>query len=337
MDDFTNLTLTNEDIFEIICMRLERSNTVPTLFGGGLGKIRPLIRPFLIGDDFPSIYLEFPLRGAPFLDATVLYDDIINERRIDSPLAGDCELLLERFNSFRRNHADICFGFEIDSANSGSLAAVHFQPFDHLELVRPFLESIGEASYAGLYTEFASRSESVWPPSFFGIFRGRSSCPLRVCGYIDKDEFDRICSSASYLRGVFDKLHFGAYSDEMISQIREVVDIAPYSVDYQMDIFPDKTIGPTFSLDVALPYKPDASIAKLFKRLGIADNRCHLLEGIVSNFAVPDAVTSGNIGFRRIQIRPAWLKIRWTDKVLQNAKCYTVVRAFKMTEGTISG
>ena len=78
MVDLSHFKLTNKELFEIMCMRLERSNAAKALFGNGLDTIRPLIRPFLIGDDFPEIYLEFPLKGEPFLDATVLYNDIEN-------------------------------------------------------------------------------------------------------------------------------------------------------------------------------------------------------------------------------------------------------------------
>ena len=318
-------------------MRLERSNASAVLFGDGLEKIRPLIRPFLTGDDFPEIYLEFPLKGEPFLDATVLYNDIVNVKNIDSPLAGECETLLKRFSRFRENHKDICFGFEIDSASSGSLAAVHFQPYGHMDLVEPFLESIGEGSYSDLYKEFVRHSGPIWPPSFFGIFRGRPLYPLRVCGYVDKNEYELICSSDTHLRDVFDHLCFKAYDDKMINQIKEVFNIAPLGVDYQMDIYPDKSIGATFSLDIALPDKYDDRVAKLFKKFGIADDRCDLLEEIVSDVALPDSVENENIGLRRIKIKPAWLKIRWKDKVLQNAKCYTMLRAYKLNDQEILG
>ena len=337
MEDLSHFKLTNKDLFEITCMRLERSNAAKALFGNGLDTIRPLIRPFLIGGDFPEIYLEFPLKGEPFLDATVLYNDIENVKNIDSPLAGNCKMLLERFSRFREDHKDICFGFEIDSDNSGSAAAVHFQPYGHMDLVEPFLESIGEGSYSDLYKDFVRHSGPIWPPSFFGIFRGRPSYPLRVCGYVNKSEYELICSSDTHLRDVFDHLSFKAYDDKMIGQIQEVFSIAPLGVDYQMDIYPDNTMGTTFSLDIALPDKYEDSVAKLFKKLGIADDRCDHLKELVLNIAIPDCIENENIGFKRIKIKPAWLKIRWKDKVLQNSKCYTMLRAFEIKDQEIPG
>ena len=43
---------------------------------------------------------------------------------------------------------------------------------------------------------------------------------------------------------------FSAYDEAMLAQVSELMAMAPGSVDFQFDIWPDETIGDTFAIDV---------------------------------------------------------------------------------------
>ena len=81
--------LSHSDAYQVLLLQAADEGRGPALFGESVERARDAVLPFLVGEKFPSIYLEHPLIGEPFLDATVLYDDIQSGTRVNSPLAGD--------------------------------------------------------------------------------------------------------------------------------------------------------------------------------------------------------------------------------------------------------
>lgn len=73
--------------------------------------IKPL-PPFLTGDTFPAVYLECPLLGAPFLDATVLYNAESGKLAVDAPAADGTRPMLDWFSKTATRYPDIACGFE---------------------------------------------------------------------------------------------------------------------------------------------------------------------------------------------------------------------------------
>ena len=75
--------LSHADAFEVLCLQAADDGRGDVLFGDSLPRARKALRPFMVGERFPSVYLEFPLLGAPFLDVTVLYAALEAGTRID--------------------------------------------------------------------------------------------------------------------------------------------------------------------------------------------------------------------------------------------------------------
>ena len=129
-------------------------------------------------ENFPDVYLEFPLAGTPFLDATILYGRKVQRMPVITSSAADgTQEMLRWFFSVSEEYTDICCGYELDTKTEKLPAAgVHFQPRKHLELVEPFCVSLGEAWRAPLYlaaavcrrlsAQAADRKEGL--PSFPG-------------------------------------------------------------------------------------------------------------------------------------------------------------------------
>ncbi len=316
--------LTYEDTFNIMCDHL-RENGCDRLFSADdLLRVREIVPPFLVGDRFPEIYFEFPLAGSPFLDATVLYNDLSGREVIASPLAQGCDKMPRCFADLKKDHRRLCCGFEIDANRPEGAAAVHFEPYKHTETVMPFCESIGLSPYGELYLKMAKRMKNMWPLSFFGMFRGRSDAPLRVCGYLGTKQDGGNRKAKAMVEAAFETAGFSAYDDKMTGEIKSVMDAVSLGLDYQMDVYPDGTTGDTFSLDVALSGADDMIFA-LLRDWNIADGRVDMIPEMKSGFAVPVAGDDGITAYIMI-IRPSWVKFRWKDKQLQNAKCYCRLR-----------
>ena len=333
-------TLSFADSFEVLCLQLADDGREDALLGGNLARTRAALRPFIVGEEFPSCYLEFPLQGDAFLDVTVLYNKVTPGTHIDSPAAEGTDAMLDWFASVPLDHHRICCGYEVDAhKNPLPKAAIHFQPRTNIELVRPFCEAVGEVERAELYLDLARRMPQGWPLSFFGMFRGRPNSPLRVCGYLDADQKDACASDPQQLAQTFEEIGFTAYDDRMLSRVSTLMDIAPDVVDFQFDIFPDGSIGSTFAIDIQFGIERPALVKKSFdqgpashvvgqlEQWGAADERWHLAADATFARALPIELDDGSYRRYAFTLMPHWIKARWTDGALQPSKLYCLAHA----------
>lgn len=328
------------DAFEVLCLQAADEGRGAVLFGESFERARKVARPFMVGEKLPSVYLEFPLLGEPFLDVTVLMGELPAGTRIDSPAVEGVDGLLEWAGDACKVSDSICFGFEID-AKEASLpaAAVHFQHFAHMELVAPFLEAIGEPERAGAYLDLAARMPQGWPLAFFGLFRGRPQAPLRACGYLDKLEKAACAKDPAHIAAAFDAVGFTAYDDAMLDCASRILAATPGGVDFQFDVFDDGRLGPTFAFDlqfdIAQPEEvrasfadgPAAHVLGLLEDLGVADGRWKLAGDAAFAQAIGVELDSGEAGRFAFTLMPQWVKARWTDCALQPSKLYHLAKA----------
>lgn len=329
------MTITHADAFEVLCLQAADNGRGEVLFGESLRRARAAVRPFMVGNEFPSVYLEFPLIGEPFLDVTVLYSSIAHGQRVNSDAAAGSEGLFDWFAGVGGSYEDISFGFELDTKHEVlPQPAVHFQPRGHTELVKPFCEAAGEGERAALYLDLAERMPEGWPLSFFGMFRGRPGSPLRVCGY-HSDKQRRACAwSTSHIAHVFRSIGFASYDDAMLRQISELMALAPAGTDFQFDVLPDGSLGNTFSIDVQLAIEkptavrasfdegPASRVMKFLLAYDVADGRYRLAAEAAFARAIPATDERGERSAYMFTLMPQWVKVRWTDGKLQPSKLY---------------
>lgn len=340
--------LSHADAFEVLCLQAADEGRGEVLFGDGLNRARKLLRPFMVGEKFPSVYLEFPLAGEPFLDVTVLYSELEEGVRIESKAAVGTGEMLDWFARAQRNCSNISCGFEVDTErDEGTAAAIHFQPRGHYDLVEPYCEVVGEPHCAELYLDLAKRMPRGWGLSFFGMFRGRPGSPLRVCGYLDDDQKARCQEDTRYLVSVFSQIGFGAYDDAMLAQVSRLMAVAPGALDFQFDIYPNGQLGNVFSIDaqfeIERPELVQASFADgrgarvmtLLEQWGIVDERWKLGAQAAFARAIPVELEDGTAGRYSLVLMPQWVKVRWRNGVLQPAKLYHWGHAGVMEDGDV--
>ena len=331
---------THADAFEVLCLQAASDGRNEVLFGDCLQRARTSLRPFMLGREFPYVYLEFPLIGDPFMDVTMLYGLVDQGTHVDSPAAPHSDELFDWYAPLKRTFNDIAFGFELDVENPElPAAAVHFQPRAHRELVEPFCSVAGESERAALYLDLAERMPANWDLSFFGMFRGRPGSPLRVCGYLLPEEVSRCAEDAHHLPDVFGTVGFTAYDDAMLEQVRTLLAACSTYVDYQFDVYPDGSLGDTFALDIELDEKNPRAIQQSFssgmsaqimgmlEAWGAADERWKRAGSVGFARALPVELDDGSMGRYSFALMPHWLKARWRGGVLQPSKLYLSARA----------
>ena len=321
--------------FEVLLLQAMNDGRSTALFGGAADRVRDAVPPFLIGEKFPEIYLEFPLAGEPFLDVTLLYTDLEENACINSSLASGCEDILSFYARERAKDASISFGFEIDCAGQApSAAGIHFQPRRRTELVAPFCEVAGSPEKAALYLEQNERMPQGWPLSYFGMFRGRAGSPLRVCGYLEEGESRACAADSARLGRALDQAGFSASNEIMLAQAARILELAPAYTEFQLDILADGSLGDMFAIGIHFDSLPSAEICRSFacgagaaimaqlQEWGIADERVRHVSNMTftrgMNISLDDG-TSRPFGFSLV---PSWLKVRWRGGILEPAKLY---------------
>lgn len=338
--------LSHADAFEVLCLQAADDGRGPVLFGDCVPRARTVLRPFFVGPEFPSVYLEFPLMGEPFLDVTVLLAKPEPGTRIDSPAVAETDALLDWYASLGDDTHDACIGFELDTSKEQvPPAAIHFQPRNHTELVRPFFDAIGEGDRADAYLELDRRLPAGWRPQFTGLFRRRPGTPLRVCGYLGDEERAACAEDPRYVAGIFKQAGFSATNEEMLGQIVELTQATSLSLDYQFDIYPDGTLGDTFSFDVQFEIEtpravhesfyagPASRIMQLFEDWGIADKRWEHIPQAAFARSIPVEREDGKMAKYGFSLMPGWAKVRWTNGVLQPSKFYFLAKAGILEDG----
>ena len=326
---------TRTDAFQVLLLQAADEGRRPVLFGESLQRAREAVPPFLVGDSFPSVYLEHPLAGEPFLDVTVLLGRTAAGTRIASPAAGDHGAMLDWYASVRPEYDEVCCGFELDTKRDPlPPAAVHFQPRANVGLVRPFCAAVGEPERAELYLDLAGRMPEGWPLSFFGMFLGRPGSPLRACGYLNNSQKDACAQDPDHLADAFDAIGFAAYDDAMLAQATALMAAAPGSLDFQFDVYPDGRLGDTFAFDVqfeiaqpqavcaAFETGGAARVMRLLQGWGAADERWKLAAPSAFARAIGVELDDGEAGRFAFTLMPQWAKARWTNGTLQPAKLY---------------
>ena len=331
--------ISHADAYQVLLLQAADDGRGPVLFGESFARAREVAQPFMVGETFPSVYLEHPLLGDPFLDVTVLFGKLEPGTSIDSPLAPDCEEMLEWHARAISEADNICCGFELDTKDpSLPVAAVHCQPRAHIELVEPFCEAVGEPERAAIYLSMSERMPKEWPLSFFGMFRGRPGSPLRVCGYLSNEEVGA-CAVPTHLAERFREIGFSAYDDAMLEQVASLMAAAPGTVDFQLDVMSDGTLGPTFAIDVqfeiaqpeavcaAFTDGPAARVMEFLENCGVADERWHLVSEASFARSIFAEDANGKVGRYSFTLMPQWVKARWTNGVMQPAKHYFLAKA----------
>ena len=333
-------TLSWNDAIRLLLSHAAADGREEMLFGDSCSRVCNIIPDFIKGEVFPSVYLEFPLCGRPFLDASVGYNRRTGNIPVDSEAASGTGEMLDWFAKLPEKYTDIDCGYELDvSAKEIRPAGVHFQPRKHLELVEPFCKILGEEDRGKQYLSTAKTMPTGWDLSFFGMFRGRPDFPFRICGYMDRKEQEKCAAEPERIKRVFQNVGFKAYDENMTDQIASLLKVAGEGVDFQFDIFPDGSFSEVFAIDIMIKNRTPklmkeafhagefSALNKLLSDWNIIDERFEAALEMTYTRKLPVFKEDGEVFVCNLLLIPKWLKVRWTNIVLQPVKLYTFAYA----------
>ena len=312
------------------------------LFGDSFDQVAHAFERTLIGDGYPSAYLEFPLKGTPSLDLLSVYGHVDPGARFAPGAGYGYQTMFDWFSGVGTPDDTVSCGLEVDlSAGQTETAGVYLQQRRRRELVAPFLESIGEAERSQAYMDVLSRMPNGWPPSYVGLFPGRAGTPLRIGGYMDAAELARCAGDPSHLGEQFRQVGFRAFDAPMLERCTQFMRLAP-AVDFQFDIMPDGSIGDTFGLSLSFnETKPrearecmesgyGARLMQTLQEWDLVDDRWKLIAGSAFARHVGYEKNDGTEGRFALCIKFNYAKVKFKKGEPQPAKFYLICVAGDM-------
>ena len=314
------------------------------LFGDSIELARPAYERTLIGDSYPTFYLEFPLLGNPCFDLLSVHGDLKPGSSFVPGAGFGYQGMIDWFAQAERDPDEVSCGIEID-ASSGETekAGVYLQQRRQHELVAPFLESVGEGARAQSYLDVLARMPEGWPPAYVGLFPGRAGTPLRIGGYMRSEELARCEEDPRYLAERFDAIGFTAYDGPMLERCCEFMREVP-AIDFQFDIMPDGSLSDVFGLSLSFnEAKPrqarecmeegyGARLMELLESWGLADARWRLIADAVIARHVPVELEDGSEARFALIVRLNYAKVKFKACAPQPAKFYLTCKAGLLEE-----
>lgn len=323
-------------VFDALYSIAARDGREEALFGRTIELARPIYQKTLIGNGYPTAYLEFPLLGEPRFDLLSVHGYVEPGAKFAPGAGFGYQAMFDWFSSLGISDKVSC-GIELDCGDGETeRAGVYFQQRKRAELVVPFLESVGEGARARSYEDVCARSPHGWPPSYVGLFPGRPGSPLRIGGYMS-DSVRRACANdPKELARAFDAIGFAAYDAPMLRRCAEFMGKAP-SVDFQFDIMADGSLGSTFGLSLSFnETRPGgahacmeegygANIMGMLEDWGLADDRWRLIADAAFARHVAFEREDGSEGRFALCVLFNYAKVKFTNCEPQPAKFYLLL------------
>ena len=315
------------------------------LFGESFDIARGAFERTLIGDDYPAVYIEFPLLGSPGFDLLSVHASVRPGSRFAPGAGFGYQAMFDWFSGVSDQGVNASCGIEFDtSVGEAERPGVYLQYRKHADLIAPFLKSIGEEARTESFLAVTNRMPEGWPAAYVGLFPGRAGTPLRVGGYLGSDVQKACAADPALLGAHFDQIGFSSYNDEMLARCGELLSLAP-SVDFQFDIMPDGTLGDVFGLSLSfnesMPREArvcmesgyGARICRTLQEWGLADDRWKLIAGAAFARHVPFEREDGSEGRFALCCLFNYAKVKFAGGVAQPSKFYLRMSAGEVEAG----
>lgn len=301
------------------------------LFGSCQPLAREAFSRSLVGSEFPTVWFEVPLTGAPRFDLHVAISRTALRPGVGfAPGAGGgYERLFRWFADEETGGAGLAFAYDVSEGDIGS-PAVHVNVNDApLSDMARFFNLTGGGNAAERYRAFEARLPRGWRVWYAGFHSGRPGAPVRVDCFVD----DRLKAAYASVPSLFEahlrECGFTATS-AALRGLAGLVTASPFALEIQFDVLEDGSLGPTVGVSAGLPTGPASKMRPLFEddgaaselleqveARGLADGRWRLIPGTVYTGIVE--VDEGALALYDV---PTFVKLRVRGGKPLDAKAY---------------
>lgn len=307
------------------------------LFGRSASAAREAFMRSVPADAFPELWFELPLAGEPWFDfhALTAREDLSPDMSFDPQTTGGFP---EAFAWFARQDASVrqlALSWDTGSGTSSAPAVQLLVGAPKTRVTCDFLAAVGRPDAAPAYRAFLERLPKGWFACYAGVFPSRPGHNLRVECIPETHLQKAYAQDAALLREHLRSVGLVDFGETLVPRCQTMAD-TPFALEFQFDVLPDGTAGPTFgaSLRFSAPgneeeawqaFDPEGAGGELMRHVeswGLADERWRLL----SQTAFANRVTFGSESIT-LWCFPAFVKLRWRDGEPVDAKAYLMAGA----------
>ena len=287
----------------------------------------------LIGEEYPSFWLEVPFLGEPGFDLHVYYDrgQVRPGERFAEGNGFGMQALFDWY--FGRETGGIGVGFAHDLRGENITTGVYVN-FNRcpLEDTPGFFAALGVEDAARPAAALMERMPAAWNPWYLGLFPEREGAGVRVGSFVSRKRQAAYAKDAQELARDLAQAGFEALDAEMLGRLQAMAAL-PYQLELQLDAS-DAGTGDTLGADLTMGYRSPKDVREgfaeggalvcagsLLEGWGIADGRWRQLEDVSFAKMVP-IMHEDSIAPMLMSSIPAFIKAKWVGSVPQPAKVY---------------
>ena len=317
--------------FEILYALAARDGREKTLFGNYLPEARKALARSQPTNALPELWFELPLKGEPWFDfhALTSAEDLQPNMEFSPQCTGGYPEVFRWFASAGSEVRQLALSWDTGSGNAQQpaiqLLTWSFAP----DVVCDFLETADKPDTTEAYRTFVGSLPDGWFPCYTGIFPVRKEHFLRV------ECIPRGSLQQAYARDpelLQRHLEQVGLVDSLSAIARRCSQTAntPFKLEFQFDVNASGRATPTFAASLRFACPPGENGYEFFgqsdattklmqsvQEAGLADDRWRLLPDV--SFAER---LSKNGQSRVLYCYPAFIKIRWREGKLLDAKTY---------------
>lgn len=303
------------------------------LFGDCQPLAQEAFRRSLAGDEFPIVWFEVPLLGAPRFDLHVAMSRtaLAPGTRFAFGAGAGYEELFRWYANEEPGGKGLALAYDV-SEGSIDAPAVHVNvngaPLARMDRFFDLAAGTG-AGAANRWRTFQKHLPQGWRVWYVGFHPGRPHTPVRVDCFVGNDLKDAYAGDLGLLERHLRECGFTKVSPEL-RDAAGLITSSPFPLELQFDVLEDGSVGPTIGVSAAFRSVNPAALrrqfgeggaaAKLMGQVeahGLADDRWrHLAE---ASFARLVDTSSGALA---LYCSPTFVKLRVRDGKPLDAKAY---------------
>ena len=327
------MAMSYELLYDLLYALIACNGRQEVLFGNGLELSREAFARSLAAEAFPELWFEIPLLGEPWFDLHALTSrSSLHPGMTFSPeRTGGCPEAFEWFAAQQDAVRQLALSWDVSKGDVEHPAVQLLVYKSSLLTTCSFLDAVGRGDAAPAYRTFVRRLPKDWFACYTGVFPGRTEPFLRVECIPSEELQSAYATDPDLLWEHLRQVGVDDLSESVVSGCQDMLGL-PFRIEFQFDVTPDGSAGPTFSASArfARPpredewegFDPDGVAGELMSKVqasGLADDRWRLL----GQTAVAKRVSQGGAS-TVLYCYPAFLKVRWREGDPVDAKAYLI-------------
>lgn len=317
-------------LYNIIYALAARDGRVDRLFGSGAPLAHKAFGRSLAYGAIPEIWFELPLKGDPWFDLHVLTEcNAMGQNPELSPTMPENYAEVFRWLAGKPDARQVALSYDVSSGDIDHPAVQLLTWKDNEELTCGFLQVAERADAMPAYRAFVNRIPDGWFACYAGVFPGRKDKTLRVECVVDTALQETYAKDIELLEANLHQVGFEYCNAELLERCRYLASL-PLGYEFQFDVLPDGTVGPTFSTSVRFAYPESEDTIGAFEKTGVASELLQRVEswGLADDRwqLLADATFSKRVerkdAILTFYCYPAFIKLRWREGQPVDAKTY---------------